>query len=136
MDKAKFIVHSAAKIKVEVPAMTDDGRAVTGLVDGLVVELVPMDGFHSTITARYMPSNEDQMNELLELYRVNTRVMVTTETDPDQPAEPPPMRQTDHVTIKAEPKAAKPEPEVAVHAPDGVDVRVATNRRPGQPKND
>lgn len=134
MDKTKFIVHSVGKVPVEVPAMTDDGRTVTGIIDGLVVELVPMDGFHGTITCRYLPSNEEQMNALLDLYKPNGRVLVTTETDPDQPAEPSP-RQANHVVIKAEPKEAKPEPEVVVHAPAGVpSVATATNRRPGQPK--
>lgn len=133
MDQTKYIVHGVSKIPVAVAAMTDGGRTVEGTIDGLVVELVPMDGFHGTITCRYLPDNDDQMKDLLDRYVIGARVLVTTEIDPDQPAEPAPAPPPDHVTVRAEPK---PEPIVVVHAPAGADVRVATNRRPGMPKTE
>jgi hypothetical protein len=102
---SRYKVHSAVIEDRSVEAKTDDGREVTAMVPGLVVELVPDgDHGHGAVTRRYVPPNDAEMQELLVKYAVGRAVLVTTEPGGDAP-------EPDLELRRREPGAQHPIPE-------------------------
>lgn len=86
-----FTVHTVTQDNIEVTATTESGRAVIAHVPGLVVELVPEGHTHGTITRRYMPDNDDDLELLKKKYVQGARVTVTIDIAEKQPEAKKPM---------------------------------------------
>jgi hypothetical protein len=113
---SEYKVHSVVIEQLPVSATTPSGREVTALVPGLVVELVP-DGNHdhSSVTRRYIPTDDSEMQRLLSKYKVGAPVLVTTASNGNAP-EP---------DSKREPGAAHPVHESEETADVGIVPRAA-----------
>lgn len=72
----QFRVHSAHKTQVGVPSVTTDGHAVTGYIDAMIVELVPLTAPGGTLTiTEIMPTPED-VTRITALYAKDNVVAV------------------------------------------------------------
>lgn len=118
----RFLVHSAVQQDFEVDAITAVGRPVKAMVRGLVVELTPVGHTHGTMTRRYVPDSDGELEELIAKYKPGAWIEVTTSLSEEQP-KPKEERPPDVRELVAEPA---PEP-VASHAPESPNIRVNTD---------
>lgn len=116
-DESFFIVHSCAKQEFEVDATTQTGRPVKALVTGVVVEMLPEDGYHGTVTRRYLPDDDDTIDTLVEKYSIGARIIMHTARAAEQPKPRTEPRPETVKTVRAE--------ETESHAPQSGNVSVA-----------
>lgn len=67
----RYRVHSAHPGTVKVPATTEDGHEIVGEMPAVLVELVPLDPYRSTITfAEICPGGGDALEKALAQFPV------------------------------------------------------------------